>query len=292
MNNRLGVALAIVVVVLVLTSLTAFTVDQRQKVIVFEFGKIKEIIEEPGLHFKWPLIQNVRYFDNRILTLDALETESFITSEKNNVLVDFFVKWRIKDLRQYYQRVQGDEAAAVAQLQQTVKSTLQDEFTKRTVHDVVAGEREKIMGIVKVRAGSDASGYGIEIVDVRVKRVELPDAVRDSVYRRMEAERKTVAAERRSQGFSQAEKIRAEADREREVIVAGAYRDAQRVKGEGDAKAAAIYARAFNENPEFYAFYRSLDAYRASFKNKSDVIVLDPNSEFFKYFRNAGKGGK
>ena len=292
MNNRLGVALSIIAVVLVLTSLTAFTVDQRQKVIVFEFGKIKEIIEEPGLHFKWPLIQNVRYFDNRILTLDALETESFITSEKNNVLVDFFVKWRIKDLRQYYQRVQGDEATAVAQLQQTVKSTLQDEFTKRTVHDVVAGEREKIMGIVKVRAGSDASGYGIEIVDVRVKRVELPDAVRDSVYRRMEAERKTVAAERRSQGFSQAEKIRAEADREREVIVAGAYRDAQRVKGEGDAKAAAIYARAFNENPEFYAFYRSLDAYRASFKNKSDVIVLDPNSEFFKYFRNSGKGGK
>jgi len=160
------------------------------------------------------------------------------------------------------------------------------------VHDVVAGEREKIMGIVKVRAGRDASGYGIEIVDVRVKRVELPDAVRDSVYRRMEAERKTVAAERRSQGFSQAEKIRAEADREREVIVAGAYRDAQRVKGEGDAKAAAIYARAFNENPEFYAFYRSLDAYRASFKNKSDVIVLDPNSEFFRYFRNSGKGGK
>src|SRR5947209_4237793 len=199
--------LAIMAGVLVLASLTAFTVDQRQKVIVFEFGKIKEIIEEPGLHFKWPLIQNVRYFDNRILTLDALETESFITSEKNNVLVDFFVKWRIKDLRQYYQRVQGDEATAVAQLQQTVKSTLQDEFTKRTVHDVVAGEREKIMGIVKVRAGSDASGYGIEIVDVRVKRVELPDAVRDSVYRRMEAERKTVAAERRSQGFSQAEKI-------------------------------------------------------------------------------------
>ena len=292
MKNRLGLALAIMAGVLVLASLTAFTVDQRQKVIVFEFGKIKEIIEEPGLHFKWPLIQNVRYFDNRILTLDALETESFITSEKNNVLVDFFVKWRIKDLRQYYQRVQGDEATAVAQLQQTVKSTLQDEFTKRTVHDVVAGEREKIMGIVKVRAGRDASGYGIEIVDVRVKRVELPDAVRDSVYRRMEAERKTVAAERRSQGFSQAEKIRAEADREREVIVAGAYRDAQRVKGEGDARAAAIYARAFNENPEFYSFYRSLDAYRASFKNKSDVIVLDPNSEFFKYFRNAGKGGK
>jgi len=292
MNNRLGAALAITVGVLVLASLTAFTVDQRQKVIVFEFGKIKEIIEQPGLHFKWPLIQNVRYFDNRILTLDAIDTESFITSEKNNVLVDFFVKWRIKDLRQYYQRVQGDEATALAQLQQTVKSTLQDEFSKRTVHDVVAGEREKIMEIVKVRAGRDASGYGIEIVDVRVKRVELPDAVRDSVYRRMEAERKTVAAERRSQGFSQAEKIRAEADREREVIIAGAYRDAQRVKGEGDARAAAIYARAFNENPEFYSFYRSLDAYRASFKNKSDVLVLDPNSEFFRYFRNPGKGGK
>ena len=292
MSNRLRVALAVIAGVIVLASLSAFTVDQRQRAIVFQLGEIKELIDDPGLHFKCPLIQNVRTFPNLILTLDTPDTERFITSEKKNVLVDSFVKWRIRDLRQYYQRVQGEEQSAQAQLQQTVKSTLQDEFSKRTVHDVISGERDKIMEVVRERVGRDAMGYGIEIVDVRLKRVELPQDVSESVYRRMDAERKSVAAELRSQGFSEAEKIRAEADREREVIVANAYRDAQRVKGEGDAKASALYARAFNENPEFYAFYRSLDAYRASFKNKSDVLVLDPTSEFFRYFKNPGKGGK
>lgn len=292
MNNRFLPVLAAIVGLIVLASLSAFTVDQRQRALVFQLGEIKELIDEPGLHFKWPLIQNVRYFDNRILTMDTPETDRFITSEKKNVLVDSFVKWQIKDLRRYYQRVQGDEQSAQAQLQQTVRSTLQDEFSKRTVHDVVSGERDKIMEVVRERVGRDASGYGIEIVDVRLKRVELPQEVSESVYRRMDAERKSVASELRSQGFSEGEKIRAEADREREVIVAEAYRTAQRIKGEGDAKAAAIYARAFNENPEFYAFYRSLDAYRAGFKSKSDVLVLDPNSEFFRYFKNAGKAGK
>ena len=293
MSNRLGVALlAALVAVAVLFSLVAFTVDQRQRAIVFQLGEIKEVIEQPGLHFKWPLIQNVRYFDNRILTLDNPDTERFITSEKKNVLVDSFVKWRIRDLKQYWQSVQGDETRAQTQLGQTVKAALQDEFSKRTVHDVISGERDKIMQVVREKVDADMEKIGMQIVDVRLKRVDLPQEVSESVFRRMDAERKSVAAELRSLGFSEAEKIRAGADREREVIVAEAYREAQRVKGEGDAKAAAIYAKAFSENPEFYSFYRSLDAYRASFKNRSDVLVLDPNSEFFKYFRNPGRGGK
>jgi len=292
MNGRFGVAIAAVVGVLLLASLSAFTVDQRQNAIVFQLGEIKEIVDTPGLHFKWPLIQNVRYFDNRILTMDTPETERFITSEKKNVLVDSFVKWRIRDLKQYYISVQGDEVRAQTRLSQTVNDALRAEFGKRTVHDVVSGERDEIMRIVREKTDEDLRKIGVQIVDVRVKRVDLPQEVSESVYRRMEAERKSVASELRSQGFSEAEKIRAEADREREVIIAEAYRDAQRTKGEGDAKSAATYARAFNDNPEFYAFYRSLEAYRAGFRNKSDVLVLDPNSEFFKYFKNPGKGSK
>jgi membrane protease subunit HflC len=293
MSNRLGITLvAAVVAAAVIFGLIAFTVDQRQRAIVFQLGEIKEVVEDPGLHFKWPLIQNVRYFDKRILTLDTPDTERFITSEKKNVLVDSFVKWRISDLRQYYISVQGDETRAQIQLSQTVKAALQDEFSKRTVHDVISGERDKIMQVVRAKVDEDMKKIGMQIVDVRLKRVDLPQEVSESVYRRMDAERKSVASELRSLGFSEAEKIRAGADREREVIIAEAYGDAQRVKGEGDAKAAAIYAKAFSENPEFYSFYRSLDAYRASFRNKSDVLVLDPNSEFFKYFRNPGRGGK
>jgi len=292
MNNRLGISLAAAAGVLLLVSLSAFTVDQRERAIVFQLGEIKEIIEKPGLRFKWPLIQNVRYFDNRILTLDTPDAERFITSEKKNVLVDSFVKWRIQDLKQYYISVQGDEGRAQTQLNQTVKAALQDEFSKRTVHDVISGERDKIMQVVREKVDEDLKKIGMQIVDVRLKRVDLLPEVSESVYRRMDAERKSVAAELRSQGFSEAEKMRAEADRRREIIIAEAYRDAQRVRGEGDARAAAIYARAFNENPEFFAFYRSLEAYRASFKNRSDVLVLDPNSEFFRYFRNMGKGGK
>src|SRR5216683_1111717 len=290
--SRSGIALAIVAGAIVLAALSAFTVDQRQRAIVFQLGEIKELIDEPGLYFKIPLIQNVRYFDKRILTLDTPDTERFITSEKKNVLVDSFVKWRIQDMRQYYISVQGDELRAQTRLSQTVNAALREEFGKRTVHDVVSGERDDIMRIVREKVEDDVAKIGVQIVDVRIKRIELPQEVSEAVYRRMDAERKSVAADLRSQGFSAAEKIRAEADRTRQIIIAEAYRDAQRVKGEGDARAAAIYARAFNDNPEFYAFYRSLDAYRASFKNKSDVIVLDPNSEFFKYFRNSGKGGK
>ena len=292
MNRSLALGLGAVVAAIVIASMSLFTVDQRESAIVFQLGEIKHIIKEPGLHAKLPLIQNVRDFDMRIQTLDTPDTERFITSEKKNVLVDSFVKWRIGDVKQYYISVAGDETRAQTRLQQTVNSALREEFGKRTVQDVVSGEREKIMNVVREKITDDAKKIGVDIVDVRLKRVELPAEVSESVYRRMEAERRAVASELRSQGFSEAEKIRAEADREREVIIAEAYRDAQRVKGEGDRKASAVYAQAFNDNPEFYSFYRSLEAYRAGFRNKSDVLVLEPNSDFFKYLKSPGKGSK
>ena len=284
-----GTALSVVLVVL---GLSIFTVDQRQHAIIFQLGEVKEVITEPGLYFEWPLIQNVRYFDKRILTLDSNEPERFITSEKKNVLVDSFVKWRITDPQLYYVSVAGDEARARTRLSQTVNAGLREEFGKRTVHDVVSGERDKIMEQMREKADLDARKIGVQIVDVRVKRVDLPTEVSESVYRRMEAERKRVANELRSEGSAEAEKIRADADRQREVIVAEAYRDAQKTKGEGDAKAASTYAAAFNQNPEFYAFYRSLEAYRNSFKGRSDVIVVEPNSDFFKYMKSVGRGEK
>ncbi|OGA20296.1 MAG: HflC protein [Betaproteobacteria bacterium RIFCSPLOWO2_02_FULL_63_19] len=292
MSASMRVVLVTVVALVVVASLSLFTVDQREQAIVFQLGEIREVITEPGLNVKWPLIQNVRFFDKRILTLDAPDTERFITSEKKNVLVDSFVKWRIADVKQYYISVQGDEARAQTRLAQTINSALREEFGKRTVHDVVSGERDKIMDDVRVSVDDDVRKIGVTIVDVRLKRVELPQEVSESVYRRMEAERKSVAAELRSEGFSASEKIRAEGERAREVIIAEAYRDAQRVKGEGDRKAAAIYAQAYGENPEFYSFYRSLEAYRAGFKNRNDVLVLEPNADFFKYLKNPGKGSK
>lgn len=292
-SNRLSVILGSLLVVIVLISVSVFTVDQRENAIVLQLGEVKEIITEPGLHLKWPLIQNVRTFDTRILTLDTPDTERFITSEKKNVLVDSFVKWRIADVKQYYITVGGDEARAQTRISQSVNSVLREEFGKRTVLDVVSGDREKWMNVVREKTDEDAKKIGVQIVDVRLKRVELPQEVSESVYRRMEAERKSVASELRSQGFSEAEKIRAEADREREVIIAEAYKQAQRVKGEGDAKASGIYAQAFGQNPEFYGFYRSLEAYRSSFKSKSDVMVIEPNSDFFKYLKNPdGKPAK
>ena len=291
MKSALNFVAAIVAVVIAVLATSIFTVDQRQYAIVFQLGEIREVISSPGLYFKWPLIQNVRYFDKRILTLDSNEPERFITSEKKNVLVDSFVKWRIVDPRLYYVSVAGDEARAKTRLSQTVNAGLREEFGKRTVHDVVSGERDKIMEQMREKADLDARKIGVQIVDVRVKRVDFPPEVSDSVYRRMEAERKRVANELRSEGAAEAEKIRADADKQREVIVAEAYRDAQKVKGEGDAKAAATYAQAFGQNPEFYAFYRSLEAYRGRFKGKSDVLVLEPDSDFFKYMRGMGRGG-
>jgi membrane protease subunit HflC len=295
MNSRLGMVIALAAGALLLLSLSAFTVDQRQRAIVFQLGEFKDVVEEPGLHFKWPLIQNVRYFDTRILTWDDPEPQSFITAENKPVLVDAFVKWRIIDVKKYYVSVAsvgGDEVAAARRINQTVTGLLREEFGKRTVHDVVSGERHEIMNTVRDKVDTDVRSLGIQVVDVRLKRVDLPQEVSADVYRRMESERKRVASELRSNGSAEAEKIRADADKQREVIIAQAYRTAQRIQGEGDAKATATYARAFKENPEFYSFYRSLEAYRASFKNKSDVLVLDPNSEFFKYFKNPGRGGK
>ncbi len=290
MKAGLNFAAAIVAAVLVILGSSIFTVDQRQHAIVFQFGEIREVISEPGLYFKWPLIQNLRYFDKRILTLDTSEPESFLTSEKKNVLVDSYVKWRIFDPKLYYISVSGDEVRAKTRLSQTVNAGLREEFGKRTIHDVVSGERDKVMEQMREKADFDAQKIGVQIVDVRVKRVDLPTEVSESVYRRMEAERKRVANQLRSEGFAESEKIRADADKQREVIVAEAYRDAQKMKGEGDAKAAATYAQAFNLNPEFYSFYRSLEAYRNSFKSKNDVIVVEPNSDFFKYMKSVGKG--
>jgi membrane protease subunit HflC len=251
---------------------------------------VRRAISEPGLYFKVPMVQNVRYFEKRIITLDNAEPERFITSEKKNVLVDSYIKWRIVDPKLYYISVSGDESRAKTRLNQTVNAGLREEFGKRTVHDVVSGERDKIMEQMREKADSDARKIGVQIVDVRVKRVELPTEVSDAVYRRMEAERKRVANELRSEGSAEAEKIRADADRQREIIIAEAYRDAQKIKGEGDAKATSTYAQAFGQNTEFYAFYRSLEAYRGSFRNKGDILVVEPNSEFFKYMKSTGRG--
>jgi membrane protease subunit HflC len=290
MNTKFNFVVLSVVTVLVIVAMSIFTVDQRQYALVFQLGEVKRVITEPGLNFKIPMIQNVRFFDNRILTLDNNEPERFITSEKKNVLVDSYVKWRIVDPKLYYISVGGDEARAKTRLNQTVNAGLREEFGKRTVHDVISGERDRIMEDMRVKADTDARKIGVEIVDVRLKRVELPNEVSEAVYRRMEAERKRVANELRSEGSAEAEKIRADADRQREIIIANAYRDAQKIKGEGDAQATAIYGQAFNQNPEFYSFYRSLEAYRASFKNKSDLLVVEPGSEFFKYMKGSGRG--
>ncbi|MFT3757381.1 protease modulator HflC [Thauera sp.] len=288
MRDKLSLIGGIVLVAIVIASASLFTVDQRQYAIVFQLGEVKEVISEPGLNFKLPLIQNVRYFEKRILTLDTPEPERFITSEKMNVLVDHFVKWRIVDPRLYYESVAGDEARARTRLTQTVNSGLREEFGRRTMHDVVSGERDRIMDQMRERADRDARSIGVQIVDVRLKRVDLPNEVSESVFRRMEAERTRVANELRSQGAAEAEKIRADAERQREVIVAEAYRTAQQLQGEGDAKATAIYAEAFGKNPEFYAFYRSLEAYRASFAGKDDVMVVDPSSDFFRFMKDIG----
>jgi len=284
--KNLSTVLIGLIAALLLVSLSAFTVDQREYALVFRLGEIVSVKKEPGLYFKMPFVENVRYFDKRILTLNWVEPDRFLTSEKKNVLVDSFVKWRIVDPAKYYVSVKGDELQAERRLSQTVNDGLRAEFGKRTIHDVVSGERGQIMEILRQRADRDAKEYGIQVLDVRLRRVDLPQEVSESVYQRMEAERKRVANELRSQGAGAAEKIRADADRQREVIIAEAFREAQRIKGEGDAKASEVYTQAYGKNPEFYAFYRSLDAYRNSFKSKNDVMVLEPDSDFFKYLRS------
>ena len=270
--------------------MSTFIVDQRQKAIVFQLGEVVSVKLEPGLYFKVPLMQNVRFFDSRILTLDTVDPERFITAEKKNVLVDSFIKWRIVDVKQFYISVGGDEERAKTRLLQTVNSSMREEFGKRTIHEVVSGERDQIMEVLRTKTDADARKIGVEVLDVRLKRVDFPMEISDSVYRRMDAERKRVANELRASGAAEGEKIKADADKQREIILAEAYRDAQKTKGEGDAKASALYAAAFGRNPEFYSFYRSLEAYKQSFKDKKDVMVIDPSSDFFKYLKSSSKG--
>ncbi len=290
MRKSAAATLMVAVVALLVLSMSVYTVDQRKAAIKFQLGEVVSMHTDPGLYFMVPILQNVRLYDTRIQTLDTKDAERFLTSENKNVLVDSFVKWRVIDVRQYYVSVRGDSLAAEARIMQTVNDALRAEFAKRTVHDVVSGERDKIMETVADKVDKDVKGIGVEVVDVRLKRVDLVPEISSDVYRRMESERKRVANELRSTGSAEGEKIKADADRQKQVIVAEAYRDAQRIKGEGDAQATRIYAEAYGRNPEFYSFYRSLEAYRSSLRNKSDVMVLEPSSDFFKYMKNPGRG--
>ncbi len=281
---------ALLVAILLVASQAMYTVDQTKYAIKFQLGEIIAIHKDAGLYFKVPLVQNIRYFERRNLTLDNPEPDRITTSEKKPLLVDFIVLWRIFDVAQYYRSVQGDEEAARRRLSQTVRSNLAEEFNKRTVNEAISTERDKITSITRQKADQDARSIGVEIVDVRLRRLELPPDVTGPVYQRMESERRRVANELRSLGAAESERIRADADRQRQVILADAYRQAQKLKGEGDAKSAAIYASAYSVNPEFYRFYRSLEAYKSSFKGRGDLMVLDPSSEFFQYFRQSGTG--
>lgn len=292
MINRLIVVVLGVLIALMILSSTFYVVDQRKYAILFAFGEIKDVIREPGLHFKLPPpFQNVIYLDKRILTIDSPEAERFITAEKRNILVDTYVKWKIVEPRQYYISIGAEQDRAVTRMGQIIKAALNEEITKRTTHEVVSGEREKVMAAIKGKVADEAKQIGVEIVDVRLKRVDLLPEISESIYRRMEAERHRVANELRSTGSAESEKIRADADRQREVIIAEAYRDAEKTKGEGDARASALYAQAFGSSPEFYAFYRSLDAYRKTFRGKGDVFVVDPSTDFFKFMKNPDGSG-
>jgi membrane protease subunit HflC len=285
MNRIIALVVAVLIVLFVGSSMI-FVVDQRKYAIVFAFGEVKDIISTPGLHFKAPPpFQNVIYLDKRIQTIDNPDADRYITSEKKNLLVDLFVKWRIVDPRKFYVSVRGDNTLAQDRLSQVIRAALNEEFTKRTVAEVVSNEREVVMQAVRKKVTPDAANIGIEILDVRLKRVDMLDTITESVYQRMKAERQQVANEQRATGAAEAERIKADADKQREVIIADAYKQAQIVKGQGDAKASAIYAAAFGQDPQFYQFYQSLEAYRRSFKNR-DVLVADPNSDFFRFLRN------
>lgn len=283
---KLKILIGVLVIAVIGLLMSVYTVDEREKAILFRLGEIKQVDIPPGLHFKVPFINNVRTFDARILTLDA-QPELFLTSEKKNVIVDFFVKWRIDDVGQYWRSTRGDERNALIRLSQIMKDGLRNEFGKRTIQEAVSGERSQIMEVLRAKADVLAGELGIEVVDVRVSRIDLPDEVSGSVYDRMRAERERVAADFRARGQEAAERIRAQADREATVILANARSEAATIRGEGDARAAEIYAKAYNRNPEFYAFYRSLEAYRDTFSGKSDLLVMQPDSEFFRYFGGA-----
>jgi membrane protease subunit HflC len=290
MKRASAIAVVVLVVLGLVFSMSVYTVDQRKAAIKFQLGEIVDTKTKPGLYFLVPLVQNVRLYDMRIQTLDSRDAERFLTSENKNVLVDSFVKWKIIDVSQYFRSVRGEPLAAEARIGQTVNDALRAEFARRSVHEVVSGDRSTIMSTVAEKVDKDLKNIGVEVVDVRLKRVDLVPEISSDVYRRMESERKRVANELRATGQAEGEKIKAEADRQRQIIVAEAYRDAQRLKGEGDAQASRIYADAYQRNPEFFSFYRSMEAYRQSLRSKSDVMVLDPSSEFFKYFKQPGRG--
>ncbi len=290
--NRVGFIASTLLVLLALASSMLFVVDQRQFGVVFALGQIKEVLTEPGLHFKLPPpFQNVSYIDKRLLTLESVEAEPMLTAEKQRVVIDWYVRWRITQPTDYIRNVGLDEKAGANQLNRVVRNAFQEEINKRTVKDLLSAKREALMADVKrevLQAVQGTKPYGIDIIDVRITRVDYVEAITDSVYKRMVAERQRVANELRSTGAAEGEKIRADADRQREVTVANAYRDAQKIKGEGDAEAAKTYAESFGRDPQFAQFYRSLDAYKAAFNKKSDVMVLDPSSEFFKTMRGTG----
>ena len=284
--NRIALIVAGALAVLMLAASTLFVVDQRQVGVVYALGEIKEVISDPGLKFKLPPpFQNVVFLDKRVQTLDSPETRPIFTAEKKSLVIDWLVKWRISEPRQFIRNNGTDFRNLENRLAPVVQAAFNEEITKRNVTAVLATDREKVMNDVKVRLMSEGKDFGIEIVDVRIKRVDFVADITDSVYRRMESERKQVANELRSQGAAGGEKIRADADRQREVIIAEAYRDAQKLKGDGDAKASALYAEAFGRDPQFAQFYRSLEAYRSTFRSKSDVMVLDQGSEFFRAMR-------
>lgn len=294
--NRIGFIATTVLIALALLSSMVFVVDQRQFGVVYALGQIKDVITEPGLNFKLPPpFQNVRYIDKRLLTLDSSDTESMLTAEKQRVVIDWYVRWRITDPSEYIRNVGLDENAGALQLNRVVRNAFQEEVNRRTVRELISTKRDALMSDVKrevLEAVRGAKPWGVDVVDVRITRVDYVEAITESVYRRMEAERKRVANELRSTGAAEGEKIRADADRQREIAIANAYRDAQKVKGEGDAEAARTYGEAFGRDPQFAQFYRSLEAYKSSFNRKGDVVVVDPSStEFFKAFRGTGSAG-
>ena len=287
--NRIAAYVAAALAAFLLLSSTMFIVDQRQFAVVYALGEIKEVVTEPGLKLKMPPpFQNVVFLDRRMQTLDSPESRTIFTAEKKSLVIDWMVKWRVSDPRQFIRNTGVDLRNVENRLSPIVQAALNEEVTKRTVREVLATDREKVMQGVQHRLVEEAKQFGIEVVDVRIKRVDFSANITDSVYRRMESERKRVANEARSTGTAASEKIQADADRQREVIVSEAYREAQTIMGEGDAKASSIYADAFGRDPKFAQFYRSLDAYRNTFKSKSDVMVLDPQSEFFKAMRGGG----
>ena len=289
MNKAIATVVALIVAAVIFRAST-FVVDQRQHAILFQLGQITEVHSEPGLKFKIPLIQNVVYLDRRILTIDTPKADRVQTSEKKNLLVDSFVKWRIADPRRYFVSFQGLERAAEERINSLVRDALNRAVNRRTVNEISSRERERAMEEIKESVQERVRDVGVEIVDVRLKRVEFVPEINEDVFRRMQSERKRVATEQRSIGGAEGEKIRADADRQREVLLAEAYRDAEKVKGEGDARASAIYAQAFGQYPEFFSLYRSLEAYRASFRNRSDVLVIEPTSEFLRFWKDSSPG--